>query len=78
MNLIGDREYDLSKSWYIRNKDNIVMKQLKNNLENFFRNKRKSKTSENLWTTFVDFKSKLSSKGYGRAFISINMRASNK
>ena len=78
MNLIGDREYDLSKNWYIRNKDNIVMKQLKNNLENYFRNKRKSKTKENLWTTFVDFKSQLSSKGYGRAFISINMRASNK
>ncbi len=78
MNLIGDREYDLSKNWYIRNKDNIVMKQLRNNLENYFRNKRKSKTSKNLWTTFVDFKSALSSKGYGRAFVSINMRASNK
>lgn len=78
LNLIGDREYDLSKSWYIRNKNNIAMKQLKNNLENFFRNKRKSKTKENLWTTFVDFRKLLSSKGYGRAFVSINMRASNK
>lgn len=78
MNSIGDREFDLSKAWYIRNKNNIVMKQLKNNLENFFRNKRNTKTGENLWTTFVDFKSQLSSKGYGRAFVSINMRASNK
>ncbi len=78
MNSIGDREFDLSKAWYVRNKNNIVMKQLKNNLENFFRNKRNTKTGENLWTTFVDFKSQLSSKGYGRAFVSINMRASNK
>lgn len=78
MNSIGDREFDLSKAWYVRNKNNIVMKQLKNNLENFFRHKRNTKTGENLWTTFVDFKSQLSSKGYGRAFVSINMRASNK
>lgn len=78
MNHIGEREFDLSKSWYVRNQNNIVMKQLKNNLENFFRNKRRSKTNDNIWTTFIDFKSKLSSKGYGRAFISLNLRASNK
>lgn len=78
LNLLGDREYDLSKSWYIRNKNNAAMKQLKNNIENFFRNKRKSKTSENLWTTFKDFKKDLSGKGYGRAFVPLNMRASNK
>lgn len=78
MNLIGERMYDLSKNWYVRNKDNIVMNQLKNNLQNYFRNKRKSKSKENLWTTFADFKSSLSSKGYGRSFVSINMRASNK
>lgn len=78
MNLIGDREYDLSKNWYMRNQNNIVMKQLKNNIENFFRNKMRSKTKENLWTTFIDFRTKLSAKGYSRAFISINMRASNK
>lgn len=77
MNQIGDREFDLSKSWYIRNRKNIAMKRLKNNIENFFRNKRKSKTSENLWTTFIDFRKLLSSKGYGRAFVSINIRASN-
>lgn len=78
LNLIGDREYDLSKNWYIRNQNNIVMQQLRNNIQNFFRNKRKSKTNENLWTTFTDFKYCLSAKGYGRAYASINMRASNK
>ncbi len=77
MNNIGDREYDLSKSWYIRNKNNIAMKRLKNNLENFFRHKRNSKSGENLWTTFADFQKILSGKGYGRAFVPVNMRASN-
>lgn len=78
INNIGDREYDLSKSWYLRNKNNIAIKQLKNKLVNFFLNKRNSKSSENLWTTFADFKKILSGKGYGRAFVPINMRASNK
>ena len=78
LNMLGDREFDLSKSWYTRNKNNAAMKQLKNNIENFFRNKRKSKTNENLWTTFKDFKKNISGKGYGRAFVPLNMRASNK
>lgn len=77
LNQIGDREYDLSKSWYIRNKNNVAIKQLKNNILNFFTNKRKTKTSLNLWTTFKDYKSALSGKGYGRGFIPLNTRASN-
>ena len=77
MNLIGDMEFDLSKNWYIRNQNNMVMHKLKNNLLNFFRNIRKTKTTENMWTTFSDFKSCLSSKGYGKGFVALNMRASN-
>lgn len=77
MNLIGDREYTLSKSWYDRNKDNDSIKQLKNCIYNFFHNKRKSKTSDNIWTTFKEYKSLLSGKGYGRGYVSLNMRASN-
>lgn len=77
LNLIGDREYDLSKTWYERNKDNASMKQLKNNITNFFINKRRTKTADNLWTTFKEYKSLLSGKGYGRGYISLNMRASN-
>lgn len=78
MNGIGDRETDLSKSWYQRNSKNIVVEKLKNNLSNYFKNIRKTKTGENLWTTFVDYKTLLSGKGYGRSFIPLNMRASNK
>ena len=78
LNQIGAREYDLSKNWYIRNNNNAVMTRLKNDISNYFKNKRKTKTTENLWTTFKDFKKQLSGKGYGRAFVPLNMRASNK
>lgn len=77
LNLIGDRETDLSKAWYERNKNNSSMRQLKNNILNFFVNKRKSKTADNIWTTFKDYKKLLSGKGYGRGFVPLNMRASN-
>lgn len=78
LNMIGDSEYALSKSWYTRNQDNILMKQLKNNTINFFNNKLKSKSSNNIWTTFKDFKLILSGKGYTKGFVSSNMRATNK
>lgn len=78
LNMLGDRETDLSKNWYSRNKNNVAIKQLKNNMMNFFANICKTKTSENLWTTFVDYKSYLKGKGYTKGFVPLNMRASNK
>lgn len=77
MNEIGDSTYDLSLSWYRRNSNNVVMSRLRKNLTNYFRNIRNTKTSLNLWTTFKDFKSLLSDKGYGRAFLVHNARAVN-
>lgn len=77
LNQIGDREFDLSKSWYVRNKNNIAIKQLKNNILNFFVNKQNTKTEYNIWTTFKDFKQLLSGKGYGKGFVPLNARASN-
>lgn len=78
LNRIGDREYDLSKSWYERNKNNSSVVQLKNNITNFFIHKRQSKTANNLWTTFKDYKNLLNGNGYGRGYVPLNMRASNK
>lgn len=77
LNSIGDREYDLSKSWYKRNEKNTSMTQLKNNITNFFINKMGTKTSYNIWTTFKDYKKLLSGKGYGRGYVALNVRASN-
>ena len=77
MNKIGDLPFDLSKAWYQRNEGNTPMSQLKNHLINFFRHQRKAKTGDCLWTTFKDYRKCITSKGFGRAFIPINTRASN-
>ncbi len=77
LNLIGDRNTDLSKTWYMRNKNNGTMKVLKNNLSNFFCNIRNNCSSDNLWTTFKDFKQLLKGKGYTKGFLPLNARATN-
>lgn len=86
MNMIGEGEGALSKTWYIRNQDNVLMKKVKNNLYNFFNNKPvllqdgeyvTSNSGANLWTTFSDYQDKLSGKGYAKGFIALNLRATN-
>jgi hypothetical protein len=88
LNMIGDHPNALSKTWYKRNENNVLLKQLKNNTLNFFNNKpivynektykwEKSKSNNNLWTTFKDYKETISGKGYAKGFIPSNMRASN-
>lgn len=78
LNHIGDGVYDLSKNWYTRNQDNILMNTLKNNTTNFFRHICNTKSSLNLWTTFKDFKHLISGKGYAKGFEANNCRATNK
>ena len=77
INMIGDRTTDLSLSWYTRNKNNIVMKQLKNNILNYFSNICKAKSTDLIWTTFKDFKNLLKGKGYTNGFLAINTRSVN-
>ena len=86
LNMIGDSETALSKSWYERNKNNVLMKQLKNNTLNYFKHKltvynngiwEKSCAENNLWTTFKDYQKQLSGKGYATGYISSNLRATN-
>jgi hypothetical protein len=77
LNRIGDLDTSLSKGWYKRNKENKNMKQLKNAVSNYFKNYTKTKTSENLWTTFKDYQTLISGKGYAKGFLSSNMRATN-
>lgn len=82
LNSIGDDTYALSKTWYIHNEDKI--KFVKNRLYNFIRNvapnyaiNHKLSYKDILWTTFKDYKSKLSGKGYSKAFLPCNIRATN-
>lgn len=88
LNMIGDNPNALSKTWYKRNEKNVLMKQLKNNTLNFFNNKlilynkelnkwEKSKSNNNLWTTFKDYKKIISGKGYAKGYVPSNMRATN-
>lgn len=78
LNKIGDNYYDLSKGWFKRNEDNkVVLPQLKNNIFNYFHNMVKSPVSNNIWTTFKDYKQKLSGKGYAKGFLPSNSRATN-
>jgi len=77
LNQIGDLEYALSKSWYDRNAENKLINKLKNATGNYFRNYIKTKSNENLWTTFKDYKGKISGKGYAKGFLSSNTRATN-
>lgn len=77
LNLIGDSYFNLSSSWFKRNKDTALMNQLKNNIYNFFFNIRHSKSGDNLWTTMNDYRSLLSGKGYSKGFLYLNARAIN-
>ncbi len=75
LNKIGDKDYSLSRNWY--DKKPHMHKKLQNNISNFFKHKVKTKSDENMWSTFKDFKSKLKGKGYTKGFVSCNTRATN-
>ena len=77
MNKIGSYDNSLSKTWYERNKGNNCMRELKNNLINFFRRMTNTPSSQNLWTTFKDHEKVLSGGGYAKGFLSCNARATN-
>jgi hypothetical protein len=77
LNRIGDPETALSVTWYQRAQKNSLLRDLRNNTLNWFFNITKSKSQFNLWTTFKEYKTKLQGKGYTKAYISMNMRASN-
>lgn len=75
-NTIGKAPYSLSKTWYDKaTEDSFEI--LRNNLTNYFRFHLKSKTSDNMWTTFRRNESKVKGKGYTRGFMSCNARATN-
>lgn len=81
LNNIDEDDYSLSKSWYKTNKDKL--KFVKNRIYNFVRNiapiisKEKVSYKNTLWTTYKDYKSNLSGKGYSKSFLPCNMRATN-
>jgi len=77
LNFIGEKPHSLSKSWYERNTDNSLIEQLQKNTGNYFKNIVKSPSEKNIWTTFKDYQSLLSGKGYAKGYVASNMRATN-
>ncbi len=76
LNRIGSRKQALSKAWF-QNAGSKTKAQLKNNTLNFFVHIAKSKSDNNLWTTFKGYKTALQGKGYTKGFIPCNIRATN-
>jgi hypothetical protein len=77
INNIGDADYSLSVSWYEKDKNKYLVQKLKKNVYNYFRAKMNVKSNQILWTTYKDYKSKISGNGYTKSFLSCNARATN-
>ncbi len=76
LNAIGDKDYSLSKSWYMKKSPHTI-KKVKNNLNNYLRNKMKTSSDDAMWTTFKDYQYKLKGQGYTKGFVSVTSRATN-
>jgi hypothetical protein len=67
LNDIGEDENALSVGWFKRESvEGGLVGKLKGNLNNYLRNIQKAKASEILWTTFVDYRTDLSNKGFSK------------
>lgn len=80
LNKIGEMRSSLSVSWYKKARDTKgqpLIKQLRNNLTNLFKNMLNSSSDRNLWTVFKDYQALLKGKGYTKGFLSCNVRATN-
>lgn len=76
INFIGDTKTALSKHWY-QEKVKTGVKLLKKSTYNYFRNIVKAKSKDIIWTTFKDYRQKISGEGYTKAFVPCNTRATN-
>ncbi|MDY4127629.1 hypothetical protein [Peptostreptococcus porci] len=77
LNDIGKDKYSLSKTWYDKASKKELMKNMKNNTYNYFKNILKSKSKLNIWTTFEDYKNQCKGEGYTNGFVACNARATN-
>jgi len=77
INKIGDNYFCLSSTWFEKPANSELIITLKNNIINYFKNKVKGKSNENMWTSFKSSKKKLSGRGYTKGFVAVNARATN-
>ena len=72
MNQTGTDRYSLSRNWFYDHQYDGLLKSLKNNTVNFFRNICHDKSSQNLWTTYDEFGEIMKGNGYTKGFISLS------
>lgn len=77
LNAIGDEDFTLSKSWYCKNYKDSKGDLLRKNVYNFFKTYTKTKSKDNMWTTFKSYQSYMKGDGYSKGFIACNARATN-
>lgn len=78
LNDIGKGKFTMSVSDMQKLKSKpALLKAMKNNIYNYFMNVVKSKSDENMWTTFKESQNTLKGKGYTKGFVPCNSRATN-
>lgn len=68
LNGIGRDKYAITQKWFNEHKYDGLVDKLRRNTTNFFRNITSSLTSDNLWTTYEEFKEDIKGKGFAKAF----------
>jgi hypothetical protein len=78
LNDIGKGKFTLSLTDLRKlKKKPALLKLMKNNISNYFKHVAKSKSEQNMWTTFKEVKNTLKGKGYTKGFVPCNSRATN-
>lgn len=67
----------MSKTWYANPENSTSVKQIKDNLYNYFQNINHAKSGDIMWTCFKDDVPRLKGKGYSKSFIECNCRSTN-
>lgn len=75
LNNIGDKNTALSLNWFKKNK--LLREKLQKNIYNYFQNHVDATVDTIIWTTFKSVQNQLKGKGYTKAFLSCNARATN-
>lgn len=71
------KDTGLSASWFKSSQNGKKIRQLKNNVQNYFKNILGVKAESIMWTTFKDCFNKIKGKGYTNSFVSCNCRSTN-
>ena len=67
----------MSKQWFSNKENTKMIKKLKDNIYNYFRNVLKEKSDTTMWTCFKDDIHKLKGKGYTNSHVPCNCRSTN-